>query len=138
MKSFGTQYWESPNTDATNESGFSGHPGSHRNPNGEFDNDFGVRGFWWSSMEFDLSRAWNRLLYSYSGEVGRSYAMKEEGFSVRCLNDQNVGINENKFELKKLVKIVNSLGIESEEKANDLLFFIYSDGSVEKKVIVEK
>jgi len=34
MKSTGTQYWLSPNTDATNESGFSGLPGGTVNPVG--------------------------------------------------------------------------------------------------------
>ncbi|MFN5628176.1 MAG: fibrobacter succinogenes major paralogous domain-containing protein [Bacteroidota bacterium] len=36
MKSTGTQYWPSPNTDATNESGFSGLPGGGRSSNGAF------------------------------------------------------------------------------------------------------
>ena len=38
---------------------------------------------------------------------------------------------------KELIKIVDILGRETEEKRNTTLFFIYSDGTVEKKIIIE-
>ena len=47
MKSTGTQYWSSPNSGATNESGFSGLPGGFRNDVGSF-NYIGGYGGWWS------------------------------------------------------------------------------------------
>ena len=46
------------------------------------------------------------------------------------------GINEISQEEKKLLKIVDILGRESKSK-NGLLFYIYSDGTVEKKIIIE-
>jgi uncharacterized protein (TIGR02145 family) len=88
MKSTGTQYWSSPNTDATNESGFSGLPGGYRLYNGTF-NFIGLYGYWWSSTESSTNYAWYRFLSYNSDNVSRSdyYKPKEDGFSVRCLRD---------------------------------------------------
>ena len=38
---------------------------------------------------------------------------------------------------RKLLKIVDVLGRETQPKKNTLLFFIYSDGTVEKRIIIE-
>jgi uncharacterized protein (TIGR02145 family) len=86
MKSL--QYWESPNTDATNESGFSGLPAGNRYPSGNF-LDIGDYGVWWSSTEeeFNTNTAWNRTLGYNTDNVFRNYYTKEYGFSVRCLRD---------------------------------------------------
>ena len=48
-----------------------------------------------------------------------------------------VSINETPQEEKKLVKIVDILGRESKAIKNTPLFYIYSDGTVVKKVFVE-
>jgi len=87
MKSTGTQYWLSPNTDATNESGFSGLPGGYRKSSGAF-YDVGRWGYWWSSTEFGSGFAWPRHLPHGNGLVYR-YAIytKSYGFSVRCIKD---------------------------------------------------
>jgi uncharacterized protein (TIGR02145 family) len=86
MKSTGTQYWLSPNTDATNESGFSGLPGGGRSLNGTF-SGIGNLGSWWSSTEYGTLGAWLRYLgYNY-GSVSRGSNYKDGGFSVRCLRD---------------------------------------------------
>lgn len=86
MKSIGTQYWLSPNTDATNESGFSGLPGGTRSYNGTFTN-IGGTGYWWSSTESNTREAWYRRLFHAYGSVLRDYLEKPLGFSVRCLRD---------------------------------------------------
>jgi uncharacterized protein (TIGR02145 family) len=86
MKSTGTQYWLSPNTNATNESGFSGLPGGVRYNVGTF-SPIGYSGNWWSSTEDDASNAWSRYLYYYVGDVYRTNDPKGDGFSVRCLRD---------------------------------------------------
>jgi uncharacterized protein (TIGR02145 family) len=86
MKSTGTQYWLSPNTDATNESGFSGLPGGSRFFNGTF-NSIGENGLWWSSTEYDTNNAWGRYLGYNGGNVGRYFNYKDLGLSVRCLRD---------------------------------------------------
>jgi uncharacterized protein (TIGR02145 family) len=87
MKSMGTQYWQSPNQDATNESGFSGLPGGDCNFSGAF-TTIVEYGYWWSSTEYDTYVAWSRTLYYGNGDVYRNgdYG-KSDGFSVRCLRD---------------------------------------------------
>lgn len=84
VKSKGTEYWQSPNRGATNESGFSGIPGGNRISGGNF-NNISIHGFWWSSSEFNSSNAWYRLLnYNISG-ISRGSLDKRYGLSVRCL-----------------------------------------------------
>ncbi|MBC8511065.1 MAG: zinc metalloprotease [Cryomorphaceae bacterium] len=52
--------------------------------------------------------------------------------------DGSVGISEQKNNKKKLIKIVDVLGRTSTEKqTNTPLFYIYDNGSVEKKIIIE-
>jgi uncharacterized protein (TIGR02145 family) len=87
MKSTGTDFWVSPNTDATNSSGFSGLPGGYRGYNGSFYRVVGFNGYWWSSSEYYTSDAWYRILGCSYGDVYRSYHNKTYGFSVRCLRN---------------------------------------------------
>jgi uncharacterized protein (TIGR02145 family) len=87
MKSAGTAYWNSPNTGATNESGFSVLPGGYRDRNGSF-NYIRTSAFFWSATESgDLNLAWSRFLYNKIGGVDRFYGKKSFGASVRCFRD---------------------------------------------------
>jgi uncharacterized protein (TIGR02145 family) len=88
MKSTGTSLWSSPNTAATNESGFSGLPGGSRGSGGTF-HLVGTNGFWWSSSENDTTNAWARYLNYYvsGGAAVRYNVNKKYGLSVRCLRD---------------------------------------------------
>jgi len=83
----GTGLWYSPNTGATNESGFTAVPaGSRIYDDGAF-GDVGYNGYWWSSSESNTGYAWFRYLYyDYSGVYGFDY-FKSNGFSVRCVRD---------------------------------------------------
>ena len=47
-----------------------------------------------------------------------------------------VGIEEHSTN-KELIKITDILGREKKGKKNELLFYIYNDGTVEKKIIIE-
>ncbi len=81
----GTGLWYDPNTDATNESGFSGLPGGIRaSSTGSFVN-IGFYGYFWSSSQYSTTNAWSRDLYCHIASVYRGYPSKEGGFSVRCL-----------------------------------------------------
>ncbi len=86
MKATGTAYWNSPNTDATNESGFSVLPGGYRNTDGSFSS---IRNdaFFWSATEYATTSAWIRSLYDNNGNVSRFSFNKSLGASVRCLRD---------------------------------------------------
>jgi uncharacterized protein (TIGR02145 family) len=86
LKETGTTHWASPNTGATNETGFTALPGGYRNLNGTFLN-VGLDGYWWSATEYSAAYAWNRNLYYNGSNVDRSNDNKEVGFSVRCLRD---------------------------------------------------
>jgi uncharacterized protein (TIGR02145 family) len=83
-----TSGWQSPNTSATNESGFSGLPGSGRGYyNGGFFIVGSVEGYWWSSSDAVIYGAWYRRLDYDEGGAYRGNDDKRFGFSVRCLRD---------------------------------------------------
>ena len=84
MKS--TTGWNSPNTGATNESGFTGLPGGYREDVGAY-YEFGSYGFWWSSTAYDSTRAWDRYLYYNNSNVNGGAPYKQSGYSVRCVRD---------------------------------------------------
>jgi len=86
MKSTGTSLWTSPNTNATNESGFTGLPGGLRFYDGSF-YSIGFSGFWWSSSEYDTTDAWYRYLDYSNGNASSDYDDKTSGFSVRLIKD---------------------------------------------------
>ena len=86
LKETGTTHWRSPNTGATNETGFSALPGGNRRHYGSF-GVVGGSGHWWSATELCTYHAWNRYVrYDYS-YVTRFYYTKDYGFSVRCVRD---------------------------------------------------
>ena len=86
MKSTGTSRWTSPNTSATNESGFTGLPGGYRNYDGTF-YDVGNLGSWWSASQYSSANAWNRNLAYNFGNLSRYDYYKGSGSLVRCLKD---------------------------------------------------
>ena len=85
LKETGTTHWASPNTGATNSSGFTGLPGGYRDTNGSFYNLTYYANFW-SSLE-NGSGAWYRRLGYNKSQVYRSHYSKAYGCSVRCLRD---------------------------------------------------
>jgi uncharacterized protein (TIGR02145 family) len=92
MKDTGTSLWQSPNTDATNSSGFAGLPAGCRNLIGLYNGTpfhyLGIFGFCWSSSEYDTINAWFRyLVYDTGNGPSGDFHYKNNGFSVRCLRD---------------------------------------------------
>lgn len=87
MKETGTTHWASPNTAATNSSGFTGLPGGYLF---SYDSTFygiGESGYWWSSTENESNTAVSLGLYHDNGIAGFYVAGKTDGFSVRFLKD---------------------------------------------------
>jgi uncharacterized protein (TIGR02145 family) len=78
--------WNSPNTGATNSSGFTGLPGGGRSPNGNF-YDLGNGGYFWRSTVYSTTIAWFRILTYNSATVYRFGSSMGSGFGVRCLRD---------------------------------------------------
>jgi len=62
---------------------------------------------------------------------------RADGNCVRCIQDETVTSILEISNQKTLIKIVDILGRETNPKANALLFYIYDDGTVEKKIIIE-
>jgi len=99
LKETGTTHWQSPNTGATNETGFTALPGGNRYDGGTF-YSIGSGGDWWSSTEDNTNDAWYRYMgYDDSG-VGRNYGSKTNGFSVRCLRDNGSSIEDINYQEK--------------------------------------
>jgi len=86
MKDTGTVYWTSPNTGATNLSGFKALPGGSRYFTGSY-LSMGYYPAYWSSTEYESYYAWSRLLFYNSSKVYRGTYYKHYGFSVRCVKD---------------------------------------------------
>ncbi|NBU81627.1 MAG: hypothetical protein EBS55_08270 [Flavobacteriaceae bacterium] len=96
LKEAGISNWISPNTGATNSTGFTGLPGGYRSSGGGCYN-IGEDGIWWSSSEYVSSVSlihclnyYNTDTYSYTNSTyfysipNFSYNL---GFSVRCIKD---------------------------------------------------
>ena len=85
LKETGTTHWESPNTGATNESGFKALSGGDR----EFGvfSYIGYSGYWWSATEINATEARYRSMNYHNGNVKRNSIFKKIGYSVRCLRD---------------------------------------------------
>jgi uncharacterized protein (TIGR02145 family) len=84
LKETGVTHWLTPNTEATNQSGFTALPGGYRDNYGSYYHN-GDYGYWWSVTEYSASKAYYRFIIS-SGIV-TVYYYKEYGLSVRCLKN---------------------------------------------------
>jgi uncharacterized protein (TIGR02145 family) len=86
LKESGTTHWQSPNTDASNSSGFTALPGGSRDTYGAFDN-LNYHSYLWSATEFNSSMArMYHLYYDFGGSQLQTFS-KVYGFSVRCVKD---------------------------------------------------
>jgi uncharacterized protein (TIGR02145 family) len=82
MKETGTLNWLSPNTGATNESGFNALPGGFRNAYYKNSQRFRISGYFWHSEPADA------MIVTYSSEgVIHGSMSQNEGLSVRCVKD---------------------------------------------------
>ncbi|NVN94015.1 MAG: fibrobacter succinogenes major paralogous domain-containing protein [Bacteroidetes bacterium] len=86
LKEAGLAHWVTPNTDATNETGFTALPCGYRASNGTY-YDIGTNGYWWSSTESSTGGVWNMHLTYDSGNEDRYSGIMVGGRSVRCIKD---------------------------------------------------
>lgn len=90
LKETGTTHWVSPNTGATNETGFTALPSGRRVVDGSY-MYIGSDCDWWSTTESNAGSystdafQWN--VNNYSSTAYRYVANKEAGLSVRCIRD---------------------------------------------------
>lgn len=85
LKNTGTNYWNAPNTGATNEKGFNALPGGARQYNGGFNLEAGQVGYWWTSSDMCPDNAWGRSMEHDNAMVNRTSLHKKHGFSIRCV-----------------------------------------------------
>jgi uncharacterized protein (TIGR02145 family) len=89
LKEAGTTHWESPNTGATNYTGFTALPGGFTHT---VNDDWGfsnirIRGEWWSSTENSAEFAERMFLDTWQNEAYIQSMVKIIGLSIRCLRD---------------------------------------------------
>lgn len=85
LKETGTTSWKSPNTGATNSSGFSAlSSGRGGDKTMEI---IGYKTFFWTSADDDDATSWCGILTSSTGELSLSQADKVDAYSVRCLKN---------------------------------------------------
>jgi uncharacterized protein (TIGR02145 family) len=89
LKEAGTTHWQSPNTDATNESLFTALPAGYRNYDGILFYNINYETYFWSSTEgSDATRGKARWLASYNGSLNNDGDDDvHSGVSVRCIRD---------------------------------------------------
>jgi uncharacterized protein (TIGR02145 family) len=87
LKDTGTAHWKSPNSAATNETGFTALPGGERN----YDGVFTVpkeRGFWWTSSLYNADSAIIFRAMYHDDDILWSYGkLRGNGLSVRCIRN---------------------------------------------------
>jgi uncharacterized protein (TIGR02145 family) len=81
-----TVLWVSPNTDATNETGFTALAGGGRVRIGYKFRSIGLNGYWWTAS-LDITITWYRTMRWDDSWVSRNGDTKGPGFSVRCVKD---------------------------------------------------
>ena len=86
IKDNSSNLWKNKNTDATNESCFSGLPAGGRGRLGS-PGDVGYFATWWSSTSYDSLYAWHWGLYPDKAGIRCNPGHKASGFSVRCIKD---------------------------------------------------
>ena len=87
LKEEGLCHWESPNTNATNESGFTGFGSGNRHPIGYFEN-IGRFSFCWSSIESEGGDSW---ALGFGSDINNAFINGLNsigGLSVRLIKDQ--------------------------------------------------
>jgi len=87
LKEAGDAYWPSPNTGATNSSGFTALPTGYRTNDGSY-TAWGYVTFWWTSTPTNdsLSGWYRNVGYNYDS-IGHGTIEKYYGFSIRCVMD---------------------------------------------------
>jgi uncharacterized protein (TIGR02145 family) len=85
----GTGLWVSPNTGATNESGFSGFPGGQCSDLNSFSSFHGgLKGYWWSSTYTQMNPSNFTLDNSNTNVINENFSTFNSDFmSIRCIKD---------------------------------------------------
>ena len=86
LKETGFTHWYSPNTGATNESGFTAFAGGARQYDGQF-NFERTYGYYWTSTEFNAINGYLAQMAYNNSVIGIANITKTHGFCIRCIKD---------------------------------------------------
>ncbi len=86
LKENGTKHWTSPNTGATDETGFTALPGGYRSVYGAVAG-IGSYGAWWSATKYGDAGAYIRNMSNDNSKLLWNVPSKSCDYSVRCLKD---------------------------------------------------
>lgn len=86
MKDLSTYYWNSPNTDATNECGFTALPAGMRSENSVFFGDR-IGSYFWSSHAYDSNNADDYEITHISPYLWPYAVLKTNAQSLRCIKN---------------------------------------------------
>jgi len=100
LKEAGYSHWASPNTGATNETGFTALPGGSRDNEDGLFYKLGMNDVYWTSTESNVEKAWYRYIKHDETYCVKGDYKKGDGFSIRCLKNASAEINDNSFKLK--------------------------------------
>ena len=86
LRETGTTHWLSPNTTATNESGFTGLGTGYRKPDGGYIS-FNFNTYFWTSTAFDAIQSYDFGFFHLDIVAYQYEDDKTTGFPVRCIKD---------------------------------------------------
>lgn len=86
LKETGTTHWFSTSAAVTNETGFTARPGGFRHIYADFTGINNYAG-WWTNTEMGTGHSWIRYMVTNPNTLTRTYVMKTEGHSVRCIKE---------------------------------------------------
>ena len=83
--------------------------------------------------DHDWPGVWGNMDIHASNEVWKFFSK----YDINGLISTSTSINDKTIKDKRIVKITDILGKETTLKNNTLLFYIYDDGIVEKRIVIE-
>jgi len=95
LKETGIEHWNAPNSDATNETGFTSVGNGNRNLIGTF-NDMNLVSDTWSTTQ-GVNGAWDFDVHAENSSTTSNDDPKEFGFAIRCVKDNPLSVDESIF-----------------------------------------
>lgn len=86
LKEVGTAHWDSPNTGATDEVGFTALPSGRRKEDGSFTN-IKLTGLWWTGTANNTDEYYYINMSTNNSNLNSASDNKRKGYAVRCLRD---------------------------------------------------
>ena len=93
----------------------------------------------YDTLSVTANIVWNGMNLNTSGDYSETLTNSAGCDSIAYLNltiTNTTGVND-LINKKRIVKITNMLGQETPYRKNSTLFYLYSDGTVEKRIVIE-